>query len=166
MDLSHQLLRHARSLIVRKGKPGQANLRRAISASYYALFHLLIADAVRTVVPADPPHLRPLAARAFQHGDMKEVCAEIVKTPVTKKMQGVFTSNISPELRAVCNSFLELQDDRHEADYNVGRSFAQSDALKSLSSSEAAFLAWDTLQRNTEGTIFLTALVFHKRWNR
>ena len=42
------------------GKPKQANLRRAVSAAYYALFHYLVLEACRTQMdnvrssPKDP----------------------------------------------------------------------------------------------------------------
>jgi len=41
-DLLDQANRLARS---EKSKPKQASLRRAVSTAYYALFHLLIAEA-------------------------------------------------------------------------------------------------------------------------
>jgi hypothetical protein len=45
----------------------QANIRRAISTAYYALFHLLISEATLNWVR---PELRPILGRLFDHGSM------------------------------------------------------------------------------------------------
>src|ERR1700730_7710734 len=45
----------------------QANLRRADSTAYYALFHLLISKATLNWARAD---LRPALGRLFEHGPM------------------------------------------------------------------------------------------------
>src|SRR4051794_10123841 len=50
----------------------EAELRRAISTAYYALFHLLISAATtRGVATVD---LRPYVARNFEHRHMLTVC--------------------------------------------------------------------------------------------
>ena len=47
MRLPEGLLEQAQHLVKREPKrPKQASLRRAISTAYYALFHLLISEAV------------------------------------------------------------------------------------------------------------------------
>jgi len=47
MSLHYDLLEQAQHLANRERKqPRQASLRRAISSAYYALFHLLISEAV------------------------------------------------------------------------------------------------------------------------
>ena len=58
----------------RKGKPRipaksvSVSLRRAISAAYYALFHLLISESARNWSQTD---LRGSLSRAYDHGIMK-----------------------------------------------------------------------------------------------
>ena len=48
MGLHPELLKQARFLARREPrKPVQASLRRSVSASYYALFHLLVDEATR-----------------------------------------------------------------------------------------------------------------------
>jgi hypothetical protein len=46
----------------------QPSLRRAVSTAYYALFHLLISDAV---AQCPDPQFRAALARVFEHGLMK-----------------------------------------------------------------------------------------------
>jgi hypothetical protein len=51
MSLATDLLEQARHLLRReRRRPRQASLRRAISAAYYALFHLLIEEATGALV--------------------------------------------------------------------------------------------------------------------
>ena len=47
MSLQQDLLRQARDLATKEPRrPSQASLRRAVSAAYYALFHLLVDEAI------------------------------------------------------------------------------------------------------------------------
>src|SRR5947209_5185965 len=57
------------------GRPKQASLRRAVSTAYYALFHLLIDEAVGnwSVI-----RQRSILARMFDHGKMKRICEDHV----------------------------------------------------------------------------------------
>jgi hypothetical protein len=57
-------------------KPKQANLRRAISSTYYALFHLLVGEACRIQIGTQHSQapFRQVLGRAFLHGVMKEAC--------------------------------------------------------------------------------------------
>jgi hypothetical protein len=73
MSLHDDLIEQARHLAGREPKrPRQASLRRAIAAAYYAVFHLLVADAVKSVAPRMPEGLRSQVRRAFGHSAMKE----------------------------------------------------------------------------------------------
>ncbi len=164
MALSRDLLRHARQLATRRGRPSQINLRRATSAAYYALFHLLIGEVVERMVPTDPPELRVRAARAIQHGDMKQACVDIGNPP--KKLQSLLGAGTSPELRAIAKSFIDLQEERHAADYNVALRLSQSAVLNSVAKAEAAFAHWELVRVSAEANIFLAAIVFGARWNR
>jgi hypothetical protein len=86
------------------GEPKQASLRRAVSTAYYALFHLLIDEAVGnwTVV-----RQRSILARTFDHGKMKKVCEDHVNQ---------FFSSGSPaaglQLMKVAQTFAMLQQKR------------------------------------------------------
>lgn len=66
-------------------RPKQANLRRAVSAAYYALFHFLIEEStlltVGTANAAKPR--RQLVGRGFSHTAMRSASAEMGKnTPI------------------------------------------------------------------------------------
>lgn len=78
MSLASDLLDHADALVaLDKTRPRQANLRRAVSAAYYALFHRLTERAsVSLLGSAQVPLARKLRAsmvRWYTHGKMKAV---------------------------------------------------------------------------------------------
>jgi hypothetical protein len=56
--------------------PKQASLRRAVSTAYYALFHLLIDEAVSKWAVE---RQRSTLARTFEHPKMKAVCDDVLK---------------------------------------------------------------------------------------
>jgi hypothetical protein len=69
MAFAADLLEQAYHLAnLESGEPKQASLRRAVSTAYYALFHLLIDEAVGNWGVA---RQRSILARTFDHGKMK-----------------------------------------------------------------------------------------------
>jgi hypothetical protein len=77
MSFADDLLKQAYHLARKERKnPKQASLRRAVSTAYYALFHLLIDEAVGNWSVA---RQRSLLARTFDHGPMRRVCDDQVK---------------------------------------------------------------------------------------
>jgi hypothetical protein len=111
MRFPDELLEQAYHLVRIDGaNPKQASLRRAVSTAYYALFHLLIDEAVAhwTIVR----HYGKLA-RTFEHGLMKKVCDDHVKSFY---VAGQPASGI--QLKDVAQTFIELQQKRLTADYD------------------------------------------------
>ena len=104
-----------------RGRPRQTDLRRAISAAYYALFHALAATAANTLIGADRRGgIEPLWARTYrtlEHGYARSQCnsAEI----------GLF----SPAIRDFAAKFVDMQSQRHDADYNPGRIFTRPQVM-------------------------------------
>src|ERR1700685_1378356 len=74
----------------------QASLRRAVSTAYYALFHLLIDEAVSKWAVE---RQRSILARTFEHPKMKGICGEVLKTA---KSGG----SVLPELKTVAPRFI------------------------------------------------------------
>src|SRR5580658_9893529 len=109
MPFAEDLLEQAYHLANREpANPKQANLRRAVSTAYYALFHLLIDEAVgKWAIERQ----RSALARTFDHARMKRVCEDVVKN--TKS-----GANLPPDLTTVANNFILLQQHRHRADYD------------------------------------------------
>ena len=81
MSLAEELLEHARFLAnLDERTTTQANIRRAVSAAYYAVFHLLSAAIAKQISPSNPPGLRGRTQRALNHAEMYRA-ADLFKNP-------------------------------------------------------------------------------------
>ena len=77
LQLSRDLLAQADDLLGKdKKKPRQANVRRAASTAYYALFHFLSDKVAKNLVGGtnNSTEIRAWLARALEHGTMSKVC--------------------------------------------------------------------------------------------
>ena len=77
----------------------QASLRRAVSAAYYALFHLLVDDAVCRMVSVRRYELRDCLRRAFAHANMRMVAQQFAGTSVSQRLRpGLQGQSVQPDL--------------------------------------------------------------------
>jgi hypothetical protein len=165
MSLDGDLLRQAQQLARREPRrPRQASLRRAVSAAYYALFHLLIREATTALV--SEPTLRDRFARAFEHGDMKQASrafGNALPAALPALTGGLL---IPPALQQVALTFVDLQEERHEADYNVSRVFGRVEVNDLVTRAQNAFQQWRTVRTDPVARVYLAALLLWKKWNR
>ena len=134
-------------------RPKQANLRRAVSAAYYALFHFLIEEStLLTVGTANTAKsLRQLVGRGFSHTAMRSASTEMGKsTPIDllKSFWPHYAVASSVELQKLARAFVILQQERHRADYDLSRPFTRSEAEKLVEQTHDAFDNWNTLKQN------------------
>ncbi len=172
MALEHDLLAQARHLAtVDKGKPKQANLRRAVSSAYYAVFHLLVSEGSATVGSRLNAAARAKVRRAFAHGDMKEVCKIYAKATgaanfKTPEIAQLLTFPIEAEVKDVSQAFHDLQEARHSADYDVSSKWSRLKALTFIIAAEDAFSNWQVAREFPNAKIFLFDLLLRKSWAR
>jgi uncharacterized protein (UPF0332 family) len=165
VSLADDLLEQAEHLARRDPtRPKQASLRRAISSAYYALFHLLIREAAEALV--SDARLRQLVPRAFDHGEMKQACRPFAAGALPDHLKAITDATVPDDLRTVAETFAHLQQHRHEADYNVARTFSRSDALDLLARVRGAFEAWGRVRAQQIATVFLVNLLLAKKWAR
>jgi hypothetical protein len=114
-------------------RPKQANLRRAISAAYYALFHLLVDEACRARIGSlhDQAPFRQVLGRAFAHNVMNEACKSFAGGTLKKGVsKGLPVGlRIPVDIRDLAATFVDLQDKRHLADYDLTERFNRSDVV-------------------------------------
>jgi hypothetical protein len=126
MPFPEDLLQLANDL-AKPTDPNQASLRRAVSTAYYALFHLLIDEAVSKWAVE---RQRSILARTFDHGKMRGVCDDVLKS-----FKG---GAVPPELNTVALNFIQLQQHRHTATdafyawHQIGTQDAAQDFLLQL----------------------------------
>jgi hypothetical protein len=166
VSLHDELLNQAERLTQLEPKhPRQASLRRATSTAYYALFHLLIHEATTKLVT--DPGLRTLVARAFGHGEMKQACEQFRDDKkVPAHLKTVCPPTLPDDLKTVADAFVRLQEARHEADYDVSRTFNRPDTVALLQTARTAFEAWGRVRDEQIATVFLVNLLLGSKWKR
>ena len=132
--------------------PTEAELRRGISTAYYALFHLLVDSATTRGVATVA--LRAHVARNFEHGNMKKVCAKYTGLATDKAGQPV-----PVEILRIADAFVQLQEARHKADYNVKDPVTPIEAQTSVQMARDAFADWATISAYAATDAFLTELL-------
>ena len=137
----------------RRGRPQQMQLRKAVSAAYYAMFHALATSNADLLIGASP-QFRRLPAwtqtyRALDHGFAKS------------RMQSGLNTFV-PAIRNFGLSFIDLQNWRHLADYDPGTAFTRADALHLIDRAEAAIIAFAAADL-TERKAFAAHVLFRAR---
>ncbi len=166
MSLQDDLKKQARQLATREPKrPRQASLWRAVSTAYYGLFHLLVADSSRLLLAGqDRQHLRDTLSRAFAHADMKKVAQQFATNRVQGKIAPALGNNQIPvRLQDVAQAFVDLQQARHEADYDVSRRFTRSETLDLIDQADQAFIDWSQTRRDPAAEAFMLSLLVSNR---
>ena len=115
MAYHDELLQQAKELVHKNpNNPTQADLRRSVSSAYYGLFHLLIFEAC---LNWSNDISRPGLARMFDHGVMKKVSKKT--TDASRMPYAGEDPVIVDKLRSFAGLFVQLQEQRHEAEQRI-----------------------------------------------
>ena len=142
-----EVLAHANA-----GRPVQAFLKRAVSTAYYAVFDALASECANTLVSSDARRTTRAWAqvyRALEHTAARAACQQA-------KQRG-----FPEDVLVFSDAFMQLQEARHEADYNPMSKFTRSEAVALIELAESgihslrradaphrrAFVAWVLLKR-------------------
>lgn len=71
---------------------------------------------------------------------------------------------VPPDLRVFAEAFVQLQQARHEADYDAGQRFSRQEALDLVEVARDAFAAWKRVRRTEEARLFMIALLGYERF--
>lgn len=165
MSIAQDMLDQADHLVALESRrPKQASLRRAISAAYYALFHLLVEEAASNL--AADHDLRLLVARAFEHGEMKKAAKSFASGSLPKYISAVTGAKVPKDLQSVARAFVDLQEARHDADYNFTQRFSRTEVQDHIRIAKNAFAAWSRVRKQLSAQAFLAALLLFSRWSR
>ena len=115
------------------GAPTQANLRRAVSTAYYALFHALAKSCADSITGSSRGKRGHLAwrqvYRSLEHGVVKNSLAAngmLAKFPKVIEDFG--------------NHFVTMQAKRHGADYDPYERFLKSDVINDIDIAESVIV--------------------------
>ena len=113
-----------------RGRPQQARLRRAISTAYYAMFHALAENNANTLIGASND-LRnsPEWARTYRALDHGRARSQMISSAINRFPDAIFD---------FAETFVYLQELRHDADYNPLSVFTRSEAATAISRAEDA----------------------------
>lgn len=168
MSLPADLLSQAENLVRKEPRrPRQASLRRAISTAYYALFHLLLDEASTFLTRGSHQGLKHLVSRAFEHAEMKNAAKAFAGGTLKDNLADRIGSKAVPvDLRQVAQAFLDLQEARHEADYDLSRTFTKRAAEDLVEVARRAFGAWSNVRKEPVARAFLICLLSYNRLSK
>jgi hypothetical protein len=160
------LIRQARQLISHHTAPppaAQADLRRAISSAYYAVFHFTLIALADLFVGSDAASRNSLryqlVYRSIDHKLFKTLCEEATKPTAGKRWAPyVGISKTGVNIGAYAKAITVLQDARHEADYDPLVNLNATDVGLMI---DMAIVCIDDFARATpeEQRMFLTVLL-------
>jgi hypothetical protein len=157
MAYHDDLLRLASDLIERDVAT-QAELRRAVSTAYYALFHLLVSE---TTLNWSRDSSRNALGRMFDHGMMKRVSDRVADS---RKMSFAGEDPIAVSgLRLVAEAFVDLQDWRHTADYDNSKFWNPLETINAVARAGSAFVAWTQIKHTDIAQDYLVSLLIRPR---
>lgn len=160
VPLSDELIEHSILLaqLDLPKEPKQVNLRRAVSAAYYALFQLFTSEAAGNWANERQRHR---FSRLFDHGRMKTAC-----TGLGERLKRRLGENPTPErveiatkLRVCANAFMRLQEERHTADYDNAVVWSRTEAYNRILLAQSAIATWRAIRDHDIAQDFLLDLL-------
>lgn len=137
----------------------QVDLSRAVSTGYYALFHLLISEATANW---SQEVLRPILGRVFEHGKMKSAC-EAKVSELNSYFEGDPPPSrervVSIHLHWVANTFVQSQQQRNDADYNIGKEWTDTEVASLIASVAQAFKSWRIIRGELAAQSLLVSML-------
>lgn len=160
MAYADDLLQLAREIVkLHPNEAHQASLRRALSTAYYALFHLLVSDAV---AGCGDLKLRARLVRMFDHSSMRKASDSKVsdlgnffKQRTTEGPDYI----LKDHLYSVAETFSEAHYNRHEADYNLLREWQPTEVSLLIERVADAFHRWTLIREDQEARDYLISML-------
>jgi uncharacterized protein (UPF0332 family) len=162
-QLSRDLLEQAASLVTReKKKPKQASVRRAISTAYYALFHFMSDKVTGKLVgtTSDMADGRAWLGRGLAHRTMKNTC-KLFANPNHPDFQALRNQLALPQdadLTVIADAFVNLQESRHRADYDLSTPVTRSDAEFAIGKVRWVFARWNQMEGRNPKLVLIFAV--------
>lgn len=117
-----------------RGRPRQAELRRAVSAAYYALFHALAHCCANRLAGSGRAGASWIQTyRALEHGHARNQCND-------QSAMSVFPAGIQDFGKI----FVLMQRQRQQADYSASATFARDRVMQLITETEVAITALES----------------------
>lgn len=163
LDHEHLLQQADRLIPPQRGRPRQADIRRAISTAYYGLFHAILTAATDQFVGKNSRDRAQygLVYRSVDHSRLRELCNQ-VRSSSEKIKPYAPSGGFDPEIHAFAAATVDLQEKRFIADYDVMVSVNLSTALLAIASARAALVRFNRATEE-QREAFLSLLMFRPR---
>jgi hypothetical protein len=134
-------------------------------AIYYGLFHAVVTDAADLAVGSayrtSPQY--GLVYRSIDHRTIRETAEDLTKSKPPAKYQPYLpTGGFGADIRGFAGTIAQLQEKRHEADYNPLIRIGRSDVLVASREARTALQKYRTAS-DDERNAFLWLLLFRAR---
>lgn len=162
-----KLVAHARELANHRSgsspKPLPTYLRRSASAGYYAVFHGVALAVAAQVGSGLSPIDRARLTRSVDHGRIADVCKWIAKGNDSREHVRPIVLDLRSDLavRDLADIFLQLQQARHQADYDHFGEFDKASVLRLVDQAERALDLLDGFAESENGRRFLVLIGLH-----
>ena len=134
-------------------RPSQANLRRAVSTAYYALFHCLAACAANSLIGRTRDAAWHQTYRALEHGKARTACEN-------KLALAAFPL----EVRGFADAFATLQKARQQADYALDVRYGKADVCAAIDRVEDAIAAFEQVDARHRRAFAAHVLFKRRPW--
>ena len=149
---SRDLIEAARGLTeLSRRRPAQANLRRAVSTAYYAMFHRLARVAADSLVGRRRNEAWHQVYRALEHGSARKACGN---------KQAM--SRFAYQIQGFAETFVTLQHLRHKADYALEARYEKLVVLAAINEAEDAIAQLEQADKQQLRT-FAVHVLFRRR---
>ena len=132
-------------------RPSQANLRRAVSTAYYALFHCLAACAANSFIGRARSPAWHQTYRALEHGKARTACED----------KGSLAA-LPLEVRDFAHTFAALQKARQKADYALDGKYEKADVRVVIDAVEETIARFEQVDARHRGA-FVAQVLFKRR---
>lgn len=155
------LLNHAQQLLTKISdteRPRTVHPRRAVSASYYALFHYVTTQAAYTAVPRSWEQM----SRGFTHTGIAKIAGWLKGDSSPTSVSGTVRLARSPEMIEFARIFVILQKEREDADYSHEVVIDRQTGQQMIDNSRAAIDGLNQLDYDDESwRAFVALMLMH-----
>jgi hypothetical protein len=100
---------------------------------------------------------------------MREVCKGFASgrmANLRRATQALISQPLEPELVSMAGHFDELYRARQMADYDLSATYSRIEVDRLIALAERAFRDWHAIRGARNATVFLTALLLQRHWER
>ncbi len=97
---------------------------------------------------------------------MRKICGRFLPARLDQPLRDLIGDAASKDLQTVARSFIELQDARHNADYDLSYKLTNGDAIQLIQLTVDAKSAWERMEGSAEANVFVLSLLLWKNWEK